>query len=192
MKDTYRVRVGALLGIGGALVWFIAVLIQQGLTLQTPGRPGYAPLQALYALAFLGILGSILGLRWSGVADSSRFAPIATGIYVAGMVGFVLAAATRAVTASDDIPIAPFAALITNIGALLTGIAVLRARQWGSWQRFAPLLVFGYSFFDFMRPGIITGQEPSVLALFVFGLPWLIQGLAVYTRAQALRAPALA
>ena len=190
MKDTYRVRVGGLLGIGGAVTWFIAVLVQQGLALQTSGTPGYAALQALFALAFLGILGSILGLRWSGAAGASRFATIATGIYVTGMVGFVLAAATSAVTASDDIPIAPFAALITNIGALLTGIAVLRARHWGSWQRFTPLLVFLYSFFGFSLPAIITGQEPSVFALFVFGIPWLFQGLAVYTRAQALRAPA--
>jgi hypothetical protein len=192
MKDTYRVRIGALLGIGGAVLWFIAVLVQQGLALQAPGTPGYAALQALYALAFLGILGSILGLRWSGAAGSGRFATIATGIYVAGMVGFVLSAAISTVTGNEDIPIAPFAALITNIGALLTGIAVLRARQWGNWQRFAPLLVFGYSVFGFILPAIITGQEPSVLALFVFGIPWLLQGLAVYTCAQALRAPALA
>ena len=188
MKDPYRVRVGGLLGIAGAVIWFIAVVVQQMLGLQTPGKPGYAALQALYALAFLGILGSILGLRWSGAAGSSRFASIATGIYIAGMAGFVLGDLVNAVTASEDIPIAPFASLVTTIGALLSGIAVLRARQWGSWQRFTPLLVFLYSFFGFMLPAIVTGQEPTVFALLVFGLPWLLQGLAVATGAHASRA----
>jgi hypothetical protein len=106
------------------------------------------------------------------------------------MVGFVLATITNAITGNEDFPIAPFAALITNIGALLTGIAVLRARCWGGWQRFTPLLVFAYSFFGFMLPAIITGQEPSVLAVIVFGVPWLIQGLAVYTSAQVQPVPA--
>lgn len=188
MQTAHRIRTAGLLGIAGAVIWFIAVVVQQSLGLQTPGKAGYAALQALYALAFLGILGSILGLRWSGAAGSSRFASIATGIYIAGMAGFVLGDLVNAVTASEDIPIAPFASLVTTIGALLSGIAVLRARQWGSWQRFTPLLVFLYSFFGFMLPAIVTGQEPTVFALLVFGLPWLVQGLAVYTCAQAARA----
>src|SRR5690242_2572435 len=113
MQGTHRVRTGGLLGIVGGLLWFISVLVQHGLALQTPGTPGFVAHQLVVMVAFLGMLGGILGLRWSGAAGSGWFAAIATGIYVAGMVGFVLATITNVITGNEDIPIAPFAALIT-------------------------------------------------------------------------------
>jgi len=48
--------------------------VQQGLALQTPGTSRYIAHQTLVTVAFLGMLGGILGLRWSGAAGSGWFA----------------------------------------------------------------------------------------------------------------------
>jgi len=62
----------------------------------------------------------------------------------------------------------------------LVGVSVLRARRWEGWQRFTPLVVGVYPFVA-MFPLIVVTDEPSMIAIAVWGLPWLFLGYALYS-----------
>ncbi len=80
----------------------------------------------------------------------------------------------------EDRILQPVGALITAVGMTLVGIAVLRTRRWGGWQRFTPLLVGVYPFLV-MFPFVIVTGKPSILAISGWGLPWLLLGYAIWS-----------
>ena len=73
------------------------------------------------------------------------------------------------IQANSDLVI--LGALVSAFGILLTGIAVLMAKQWSGWTRWMPLL---------------TGLDPSTYAIAGWGLIRLALGLAIRTQADAV------
>ena len=127
------------------------------------------------SLLFIGVVGLAL---WDVMAG--RFGGIALGIVVVGQVSFLLSEIHQLITGEDDSFLVPLGALITAVGMTLVGIAVLRARRWGGWQRFTPLLVGGYPFVAMFPFVFITG-EPNQLAIAGWGLLWFLLGYATWS-----------
>jgi hypothetical protein len=74
----------------------------------------------------------------------------------------------------------------TAMGMTLVGIVLLRARRWGGWQRFTPLIVRVYAF-AMMLPFRFITDEPNLLALAGLGLAWCLLGYAMWLSAVVER-----
>jgi hypothetical protein len=77
----------------------------------------------------------------------------------------------------------PAGAFLGAAGMVVTGIAVLRARRWTGWRRFAPLVAGLYPFVAMFGFVIVTGG-PNALAIVGWSLPWLLVGLAAAAEAR--------
>jgi hypothetical protein len=137
------------------------------------------------------LLIGVVGLALSGAAPG-WFGGIALGLTLLGRVDFVVAethSLINVLTIGEDTSVLlPLGALTTAVGMTLVGIAVLRAKRWGGWQRFTPLLVGIYPFVAMFPFLLITG-EPNIPAITGWGLPWLLLGYAIWTNARERRTP---
>ncbi|MCB0185370.1 MAG: hypothetical protein KDE31_13955, partial [Caldilineaceae bacterium] len=80
-------------------------------------------------------------------------------------------------------PLFPAAPMLSAVGILLTGIAVLRARQWHGWTRWLPLITGVYPFL-FMFPFVAVTGSTLDIAIGFWGLVRFGLGLAI--RAQGV------
>ena len=133
----------------------------------------------LWIVVHLLLLIGVVGLALSGAAPG-WFGGMALGIALLGRMDFVLAEIHSLSIGDDTSFLLPLGALITAVGMTLVGIAVLRARRWGGWQRFTPLLVGGYPFVAMFPFVFITG-EPNQLAIAGWGLLWFLLGYAMWS-----------
>ena len=137
------------------------------------------------------LLIGVVGLALSGAAPG-WFGGISLGIALLGRVDFVLAeihSLINVLTIGEDTSVLlPLGALTTAVGMTLVGVAVLRAKRWGGWQRFTPLLAGIYPFVAMFPFFVITG-EPNVLAIAGWGLLWLLLGYAILSSACERRTP---
>ena len=148
------------------------------LVLSQPSGAAFSISEVLWIIIQVLLLIGVIGLALSG-AVSGWFGGISLGITLVGRLDFVIAE-IHSLIIGDDSDLLPLGALITAAGMTLVGIAVLRAKRWGSWQRLAPLLAGVYPFLV-MFPLILIMDEPSQLAIAGWGLPWLLLGYAVWT-----------
>ena len=104
---------------------------------------GWGLAQALFVL-------SLVAFARSGATGGSRSGRIGSGLLIVGGAVFVAAQVVSAFLpdARSDEPAARVAVMLFAVGSLLTalgfvlaGVAVLRAGVWSSWRRFAPLAV---------------------------------------------------
>jgi len=173
-----RVRVaGVFCAVGGA-GWFANALLASAIS--RPNSAAFVVTEVLWTLIQLLLLIGVVGLALSGVA-SGWFGGIALGLALLGRVDFVLAEIHSLILGEESF-LLPLGALITAVGMTLVGIAVLRARRWGGWQRFTPLIVGVYPFVV-MFPFIFITDEPNVLAIAGWGLTWCLLGYAIWSSA---------
>lgn len=172
---------GVLCAVGGAgwlAIGFVSEVILQ------PTGTGYAASQMVWILVQTLLLVGVIGLALSGAA-SGRFAAVALSIALLGRVDFVAAEFHSLIIGEESI-LLPIGAMVTAVGMTLVGIAVLRAGRWEGWRRFAPLLVGLYPFVA-MFPFILITDEPSMVAISLWGLPWLLLGYALWSSGPAPR-----
>ncbi len=166
---------GALCAAGGA-GWVVTGVLASAI-----GRPhtvAYALLQVPWIIVELLLLVGVVGLAFSGAA-SGWLGRIGLGITLLGRVVFVLAEIHSSILVDDSV-LQPVGAVITAVGMTLVGIAVLRRRRWGGWQRFTPLLAGVYPFLV-MFPFVIITDNANILAIAGWGLPWFLLGYAIWT-----------
>jgi hypothetical protein len=137
--------------------------------------------ETLFVVIQLLLLAGFFGIWWSGGVGHSLFGKIAIGLGVLGHLLFVLLEA-HSLILGELSPLFPLAPLTSAVGILLTGIAVLTARQWQGWTRWMPLLTGLYPWL-FMFPFVFITGEPSDYAIGLWGLVRLVLGMAI--RAQA-------
>jgi hypothetical protein len=191
MDVTQRVRIAGIACTVGGLLWTLVLVGFGAFGLTTPATPvAFYIFQALFVLIQILLLIGVLGLGWSGAAGHGWFAAIALGIALLGRALFVLAEVHLLLSFSDFSPLLPLGALTTALGMLLTGLAVLRARRWRGWARFAPLLAGLYPFLTMFPVLAITGDVSNVL-IGLWGLPWALLGVALTQHAH-LPQPTLA
>ena len=173
---------GLLCALGGA-GWL--VVGSASLLLTEPDGAAFIASELAFVVVQLLLLAGVVGLTLSGAAPG-WFGGISLGIALIGRVDFV-AAEVHSLIIGDLSILLPLGALITAVGMTLVGIAVLRAKRWDGWRRFAPLIAGVYPFVA-MFPYIFVTSEPSMLAIAGWGLPWLLLGYAIRSSAQQQRA----
>ena len=143
------------------------------------------------AVIHAGELLAVLALALSGAVGPGRAGRLGVGAAVLGQ--GVLAAAEVIYPRLPDLGNTLFAVgpLLTGVGLVTAGIAVLRARRWIGRQRFLPLAVGGYVFVVLIPVLIGSGGPPAPAALWsiaAWDLLWALLALSVLTNAQELSA----
>jgi hypothetical protein len=141
-------------------------------------------MQVPFIIVQLLLLVGVVGFAFSGAA-SGRLWRVALGIALLGRVVFVLAEIHSSILVDESI-LQPLGVVITAVGMTLVGIAVLRARRWGGWQRYTPLVVGIYPFLV-MFPFVIATGEPNIVAISGWGLLWFLLGYAMWVSVAAER-----
>jgi len=185
MEAASRVRMAGVACLIGGLLWAVVMSSFSALGLTTPATPaGFYVFESLFMVIQILLFIGVVGLAWSGAAGNGWFGKLALGIALLGRTLFVLAEAHLLLSFSDFSPLLPLGALVTALGMVLTGVAVLRAERWQGWQRFAPLLAGLYPFLTMFPLLAITGDVPYVL-LAGWGLFWALLGVALTQQALA-------
>ncbi len=179
-----KVRIaGTLCAVGGA-GWLVTGLLSSAIS--RPHTVAYALMQVPWLIVQVLLLVGVVGLAFWGVT-SGWLGTIALGIALLGRVVFVLAEIHASILVDDSI-LQPLGAVITAVGMTLVGIAVLRRRRCGGWQRFTPLVVGVYPFLV-MFPFVIVTDEPNILAISGWGLAWFLLGYAMWSSVAAEHRP---
>lgn len=179
-----KVRTAGLLCAVGGAGWLVNGI--GSLELSQPNGTGLAIWGVFWIVIQSLLLIGVVGLALSGVAPG-WFGGISLGLALLGRADFVVAEVHSLIIGYDS-DLLPLGALITAVGMTLVGIAVLRAKRWGGWQRFTPLLAGIYPFVA-MFPFIFITGEPNMLAIAGWGLPWLLLGYATWSSVRERPTP---
>ena len=168
---------------GVAAVLFAGVQLQAGVvtvayrqtTTVPPDRLNFpydgtlsVAMSVTWALAQALFVLSLVAFARSGAAGRSRPGLVATMVMVVGGVVFVAAqclsaflpdAGSAEPAAGTAIALFAVGSLLTALGFVVAGVAVLRARRWTSWRRFTPLAV------GLAMLGLVPLQFTALLAL---------------------------
>lgn len=185
MANAGRIRIAGMVCIVGSVLWVI-VLLADVLAHQTVygSTASYRIWEGLLILVQALLLFSVAGLAWSGAAGTGWLGRIGLGVALLGRTSFLLAEILSFARGKDDEIFLPLGAVLTAIGMLLFGIAVVRAHRWNGWHRFAPLLAGIYPFI-FMFPILAATGTPPEATIALWGIPWLLLGLAMRAQANA-------
>lgn len=186
MGTSQRVRLaGTAYAIGG-LLWLVLALVVAVVLGGDPSgdSTAFLPSQIVWIIVQALLLVGFFGIYWSGGVGRGVFGTIAFGL---GVLGHLVFAAGEIhslfIGASSDLVAA--GALVSAVGVLLTGIAVLMAKQWRGWTRWMPFLTGLYPWL-FMFPLLIVYGEPNSYMIAVWGLVRLTLGLAIRAQADAM------
>ncbi len=180
VQSSGQVRTAGVLCVAGAVGWLVTGSVSS--VVGQLGGTAFVVWEVAWILVQSLLLVGVVGLALSGAA-SGWFGGIALGIALLGRADFV-AAEVHSLIIGEESFLLPVGALVTAVGMTLVGVAVLRAKRWSGWQRFAPLLAGVYPFVA-MFPFIFITNEPSMLAIAAWGLPWLLLGYAIYSGSPA-------
>lgn len=182
----HRVKLaGTLYMVGGAL-WFLLIVgaTALGLPWSQSETAAFYVVEVLFVVIQSLLLVGFFGIWWSGGVGRGLFGKIAFSLGALGHLLFVLFEA-HSLILGDLSPLFPLAPLVSAVGILLTGIAVLTAKQWQGWTRWMPLLTGLYPWL-FMFPFLFITGEPSNYAIGLWGLVRLVLGLAIRAQAEAI------
>ena len=181
-----QIRSSGIIGIASAGLWLIALFIEYRYDLQPPGNGSlmYFVDQLIFFIALAGYLIMLLGLWRSKAAGDGILGRISLGIFIAGLVSLLIAQIVQLLTNNPDIFLFPVGGIFQLFGGLLTGIAVVTAKRWGGWQRFAPLLQSLYYLIALFLPIVISDQSPTLLGESLWQVTWFITSLALFTKSS--------
>lgn len=181
----HRVKLaGTLYTVGGAM-WFVLIVgfTTLGIAYDQPQTTAFYVAEALFVVIMSLLLAGFFGIWWSGGVGRGLFGKIAFGLGALGHVLFVLLE-LHSLILGELSPLFPLAPLVSAVGILLTGVAVLTAGRWQGWARWMPLLTGLYPWL-FMFPFLFITGEPSNYAIGLWGLVRLALGLAIRAQAEA-------
>jgi len=165
-------------GIAGVLFWWVALPIENRFNQFTPGGALYYFDQGLFLIGQCCYLICVLGLLRSGVAGDDWATRAAVGAFLLGQALLVIGLVISLIVGTNELVIMPIGGLLTSLGALFSGVLVLRAGGWRGWTRYAPLAL-GLYFLALVVRAIVTGNEPTLLLELLWQLPWLLTGLGL-------------
>jgi hypothetical protein len=144
-------------------------------------------------MLLLGMIGGPLGLLAIGAAGDGRMGRaglVGAIISMLGLCSYLFGVLYTSLVDPEMGIFYALGALLSGVGMLPLGIAVLLARRLRGWRRFAPLLVGAY--YALMIPIQIvffigsTGK-PSAILLALWGLTWALLGYSLFTTARQLQ-----
>lgn len=152
---------------------------------------GFAPAdETPYLLPiYVATLAGVAALALTGAAAGAT-GRVGIGVAVAGLLGFLVAELTAPGPVGDTLyGIMP---LLTALGMVLAGIAVLRSGQWSGWRRYVPLAA-GAWIVVVVTPVILLAGDPgtggasaAVAAIGAWHLLWTALGVAVLAETRAV------
>lgn len=181
MNTQQAKRSGTLYAIGGG-IWFLFIVgsILIGFPWSEPHTTAFSIAETIFIIVQLLLLIGFLGIWQSHGVERNTFGKLAFGLAALGHFLFVLVE-IHSLIIGELSPAFPAAPLSSAVGILLTGISVLRAKQWQGWTRWLPLITGIYPFI-FMFPFVAITASTLDIAIGFWGLVRLALGLAI--RAQ--------
>jgi len=190
MRTSNRIRLlGWICVVCGALVAIAGFLLDSQVTGAVQADTAIARFaNGLFGVAVLGLMGGVLGL-WSLRAGGSGWLPqTATVVALVGLLLWTIGGLYLTTNASADQVFTPAGGLISSIGMIMLGIAVIRARVLNDWRKFVPLLVGGWFFVQLPLQVIffigVQGSPSYTILLGVFGVLWALVGYVVQSYAS--------
>jgi len=178
MKSENNTRLFALSGMAGAAFFFLNLIVEYRYDLFPPALGPLAVVNQLgFFVAMIGLLIMLIGLWWARAAGEGRFGRLALGLFIAAWSVLILGGFISLFTDAGLI-LQPVGGLGGLLGALLTGIAVVLARRWTGWQRFAPLAQ------GLFMPAMMVVRgtfDPTFIIEAVWMGLWFLTSLALYT-----------
>jgi hypothetical protein len=185
MNNLKRIQNAGLVCIAAAILWIIAITIEYRYDLQPPGRGLlYVSNQLMFLVALAGYLTSIFGLIWGRVAGEGRIGRYALGLFAFGYSILIVATIVSLPAGNNDNLFFPIGGLAASLGCLLSGIAIVTAKRWQGWQRWSVLIYAIYYWAVLFLPLVIANQEPNQITETIWGLAWLLIGLALYSNGR--------
>lgn len=182
MGSINRIRRAGVICIAAAMMWIVALFIEYGFGLKPPGHgPLYILNQLMFFVAMSGFVTTIIGLMWARAAGDGLFGKLALGIFTVGWSLLIVAGIVALITGNPDLPLYPIGGVLSTVGGVLAGIAVVVARRWHGWQRVTVLAYGLYYLLVLFLPIIVANQEPTLVTEVIWGLAWIPIGLALYT-----------
>jgi hypothetical protein len=184
MANVERARLAGIACVLGAGLWLV-VLLADVVAHDTvyASATSYRVWEGLLIVVQVLLFVGVVGLIWSGAAGTGSLGRIGLGIALLGRVAFLVGEIRSFVSGVDDELFIPIGAVLTTLGLLLAGIAILRARRWGGWHRLIPLLTGIYPLVAMFPIVAVTG-DPSELMIALWGLFWVPLGIAIYVEAE--------
>lgn len=194
MNSNNRVRVVAIAGMAGAVLWAIVNVLEVSFELYPPGGSGplYVANQLLALVALAAIAVGLPGIIWTG-GVIGRVGKIGVWLFALSHVFIILGGIMALITGSDDSPIFivfPIGALMMDVGAMITGVTVITDGHWSGWQRYMPLIYAVYLWLVIEIPtilGVYGDLGPTGLVEIVQDLGLFLIALAVYTAQRQTR-----
>jgi len=195
MANPSFARKAGSVGIICAIFWVIAVIMQYSFNLSEPDGSALWLMHQLIAMTALACVAvGFLGLIPGG-AVANTFGKTAVILYAVSRGLIILGGLANLFLQGQDSPIFlvfPIGGTLTDIAALLIGIAVVTAKRWTGWQRWMPLVHFLIIFFAVSLPlGLGATNGPGMAGELVQGIMWLGVVLAVFTSAANPRSYAM-
>jgi hypothetical protein len=186
MNSKNQIRISSIIGMASAGLWLIALFIEYRYSLQPPGDGSfmYFADQIMFFIALAGYLTMLLGLWKSKAAGDSVFGKTSLGIFIAGLVSLLIAQIVQWLTKNPDFFLFPVGGIFQLLGGLLTGIAVVTAKHWDGWQKYAPLLQGLYYLIVLFLPIVISNQSPTQFSESLWQVTWFITSLALFTKSS--------
>lgn len=180
-----RIRNTGIVCMTAAIIWIIAISIEYLFHLQPPGSGlMYFLNQFLFLIAIAGYVATIGTLIRARVAGDGWFGKIALGLFGLGWSLLLLGQILDLIMNNHDLFLFPLGGLMASLGCLLSGIAIVTAKRWQGWQRWSVLIYAIYYWAALFLPLVIANQEPNQITETIWGLAWLLIGLALFTNSR--------
>jgi hypothetical protein len=166
----------------GGIAWVVTGLAGLG---ATDGTAAFYRAETAWLVVHLLILVGLVGLVRSGAAGESAWGTRGFAVAIVGRIIFLVGEVAALAVGHDDLFLFPVAAVLTGVGMITGGVAVVRARRWEGPLRYAPLAMGVYPFVAMFPVLAITGERPDTL-MSCWGLMMFAVGFAM-TRATATR-----
>lgn len=196
MQTPSLARKAGIVGIIGATLWMISVIMQYSFNLFEPdGSPLRIMHQLVAMTAMAGVAVGFLGLIPGG-AVVNTFGKTVVVLYAAARGLIILGGLAGLFLQGQESPfllIFPIGGTLSDIAALLISIAVVTAKRWTGWQRWMPPAHFIVTFFALSLPiGLgLMPDGPGMASELVQGVVWLGVALVVLTSAANPRSNAV-
>lgn len=191
MQNPSLARRAGMIGIIGAILWMIAVIMQYSFNLSEPNESVLSTvIELIFLISLAGVAVGFLGLIPGG-AVVNTFGKTTVILYAVSRGFIIFGGLAGLFLQGQESPIGlvfPIGGVLGDISALLIGIAVITARRWAGWQRWMPLAHFLVLFFAVSLPlGLgLTPDGPGLPGELVMGVMLLGVALAVFTSAANL------
>ena len=182
MNLNSRSKSSGFTGMSAAGLFLINLVIEYKYHLFPPGNGSflYNINQIMFFIALIGYLIVLFGLQKTKATGGGGFGNFSIWLFITAISILIVAQILRLATNIVDIILFPIGGIFQLIGGLLTGIAVITAKKWSGWQRFAPMLQGSYYLFLFVQVGAFN-QQLTLVTEGIWQVTWFITSLALYT-----------